>query len=132
MNSMEENNERKEELLEGTQEKKVEVVKVGRRIAEAGVIKVTSYEENMTSEGVLERITTVEFGQPDCDHIGVEIGGQCLCGLWWCRDCASKQGSCIVCGRLCCPTCGEATVLDKNRKYHKSCWSESVKRKILG
>lgn len=124
--------EPKEDLLEGTQEKKIEIVKVGDKIAETGVIKISSYEENMTAEGVLVRITTVEFGQPDCDHIGVEIGGQCLCGSWWCRECAARQGNCHVCGRLTCPTCGESTVLDRNKRYHKACFGKSLKRKILG
>ena len=118
--------------LAGTQERKVEVVRIGGRIAQTGVVKRTAYEENMTSEGVLERITTTEFGVPDCDHVGVEIGGQCLCGLWWCKDCAAKSGNCHVCGRLTCPTCGEGTILDKNKKYHKACFGESVKRKIFG
>jgi hypothetical protein len=118
--------------LAGTQERKVEVVRIGGRIAQTGVVKRTAYEENMTSEGVLERITTTEFGVPDCDHVGVEIGGQCLCGSWWCKDCAAKYGNCHVCGRLTCPTCGEATILDKSKKYHKACFGESVKRKIFG
>lgn len=122
----------KETPIAGTQERKVEIVRVGARIAESGVIKITSCEETMTAEGVLERITRIEFGRPDCEHIGVEIGGRCLCGLWWCRECAGKQGNCFVCGRLICPTCGEATVLDKAKKYHKRCWRESLRRKIRG
>lgn len=126
------NDDSKEKLLEGTQEKRIEIVKVGKKIAVAGIVKKTSYRENITCEGILEKITEIEFGQPHCDHVGVEIGGQCLCGLWWCRECASKQGNCFVCGRLVCPTCGEATVLDKNKKYHKACWTESVRRKMLG
>ncbi len=126
------NDDQNENLMEGTTERKIEIARVGRRIAETGVIKITSYEESMTAEGVLERITTVEFGQPDCDHIGVEVGGQCLCGLWWCRDCAARQGNCHVCGRLTCPTCGESTVLDRNKRYHKACLGESIRRKILG
>lgn len=125
-------NDDKEDLLEGTQERKVEVVRVGGRIEETGIIKATSYEEKITSEGVLERITTVSFGQPACDHVAVEIGGQCLCGLWWCRECSTRQGNCHVCGRLVCPTCGEATVLDKGKKYHKACFGESIRRKLFG
>ena len=121
----------KEDLQFGTNQRNVQIVRVGRRIAESGVVKIVSYEENITPEGVLERITTTEFGQPDCDHVGVEIGGQCLCGLWWCRDCAAKQGNCLVCGRICCPSCSDSTVLDRNKRYHRACWAESIKRKIF-
>jgi hypothetical protein len=118
--------------MTGSQEKKTETVRVGGRISETGVVKRTSYEENVTEEGTLERLTTVEFGQPDCDHVGVDIGGQCLCGLWWCRECAAKNGNCHVCGRLVCPVCGRETVMDKNKKYHKACFWKAVKRKLFG
>jgi hypothetical protein len=118
--------------LAGTQERKVEVVRVGGRIAQTGVVKRTSYEENMTPEGVLERITTTEFGEPDCHHVGVDIGGQCLCGLLWCKACAEKHGTCEVCGELLCPNCGETAFFDKSKKRHKACFWEAVRRKIFG
>ena len=125
-------NDEQENLLEGTQERKVEIVRVGGRIAETGGIKVASYEERMTSDGTLERISTTTFHSPDCNHIGVEIGGLCLCGLWWCRACAEKYGNCEICGQLVCPTCGTTKILDKKKKYHNACFWESVKRKLFG
>ncbi len=125
-------NDTNEDLLAGTQERKVETVRVGGRISETGVIKTTSYEENMTPEGILERKTTVLLCEPDCRHVGVDIGGQCLCGLWWCKDCAERHGTCEICGQLVCPTCGTTKILDKSKKYHRACFWESVKRKLFG
>jgi len=124
--------DRNEEVLLGTNQRKKEIVKVGRPITETGVIKVTSYEEKITPEGVLERITTVEFGQPDCGHVGREIGAQCpICQRWYCRECSEKYGICYVCGGLACPHCSDSTVLDKNKRYHRACWKESIRRKIF-
>lgn len=118
--------------LAGTQERKVEVVRVGRRIAETGIVKATSYEETMTPDGTLERITTTEFGVPDCNHVAVDIGGECLCNLWWCRDCSEKHGICDVCGKVTCPTCGTSKILDKEKKIHRACFWESLRRKLFG
>lgn len=114
----------------GTQERKVEEVRVGKKITETGVLKRTSYEENMTSEGVLERIHTTEFGEFDCQHVGVDIGGQCPCGRTLCRACAEKNGVCFVCGQILCSSCLRETVLDKSKRYHRQCFWESVKRKF--
>ena len=122
----------KEKPVFGTQERNVEIVSVGARIAETGILKTTRYDEVMAPDGVLEKIKRIEYGRPDCDHVGIDVGGECLCHLWWCRNCASQLGNCFVCGRLTCPTCGETTVLDKNKRYHRACWRESVKRRILG
>jgi hypothetical protein len=117
--------------IAGSNERKTEVVRVGRRIAETGVVKATSYEERITPDGTLERVTTTEFGVPDCHHVGVEIGGQCLCGLWWCKACSDLLGTCAVCGRLVCPSCGKAKILDKTKKYHRACFWRSVLMKIF-
>ena len=40
------NGDHKENLMGGTNQRKIEIARAGRRIAESGVIKITSYEEN--------------------------------------------------------------------------------------
>ena len=38
------NGDHKENLMGGTNQRKIEIARAGRRIAESGVIKITSYE----------------------------------------------------------------------------------------
>lgn len=114
-------------LIKGTQERRTEVLRIGSR-----VVKVAIYEEQIDEEGVLERKNVDERSQLDCGHMG-NVGGVCSeCNRYFCEECAKQYGTCFVCGALACPNCSESTVLDKNKRYHKSCWLESVKRKIFG
>ena len=129
---MKDDEKEKDDLLSGTSERKIDVLKVGDILSKAGTIKITSSEERITGEGILERVTNTAICVCNCGHLNSEVGGQCLCGLWWCRNCAEKFGNCIVCGKLCCPNDSDSTILDRNKRYHKACWLESVKRKIFG
>ncbi len=120
-------------ILGGTQERKIEIVRVGGKISETGILKTTVYEEKFNDEGAMERISNVTMGVADCGHVGIEAGGKCpVCGKWYCKECAARYGTCFVCGGVACPNCSESTVLDKNKRYHKACFKEAVKRKLLG
>jgi len=65
-----------EDIISGITERRIEVVRVGRRIAESGVIKTASYEESMTQEGVLERISTIELHRLDCEQVARDMEGR--------------------------------------------------------
>lgn len=121
--------ENEKDVLPGTQIRKIDITRIGKRIAESGIIRVSSFREVVGDDGVLERINEVEFGRPDCEHIGVEIGGPCLCGLWWCRECIKKEGygTCCVCGKIFCPSCGEIALKDAERQYHRECWPDFMR-----
>ena len=122
-----------EDVIEGTGERRIEIVRVGERVSATGTIKTSEQEDRFTKGGVLERISRVTIGLPDCNHVGIEIGGQCpVCHRYFCRACVERFGTCFVCGGVACPTCSVSTILDKEKRYHKACFGEAVLRKLLG
>ncbi len=122
-----------EDILEGTSERRIEIVRVGGRISDTRIIRTSEQQDRITGEGALERVSHVTIGLPDCNHVGIDIGGQCpVCQRWFCKECVSRYGTCFVCGGVACPTCSVSTILDKEKRYHKACFGEAVLRKLLG
>lgn len=122
-----ENRDVLEDGLDGTSERKIHVVKVGDRI-----VKTTISEEQITNEGVVVRKDLEEVTALDCGHLE-NVGGRCpVCMRFFCSGCVSRFGTCFVCGGVACPTCSQSTILDREKKYHKACWLESIRRKIFG
>lgn len=119
--------DKNENVIEGTTERKTEIVRVGNRI-----IKTSIYEEQINEEGVLERRNIEEKTPLDCGHVENPAGECPVCHRFFCQVCVSRHGTCFVCGGVACPTCSDSTVLDKDKKYHRTCFWESVRRKILG
>lgn len=121
------NDRNKKNFLEGTTERKIDIVRVGNR-----VVKTVVTEEHVDNEGVLVRKNIEEIVQADCGHVE-NVGGQCpVCQRYFCKACVERFGTCFVCGGIACPSCSESTVLEKNKKYHMVCWPESIRRKIFG
>jgi hypothetical protein len=117
----------RESFKGGTTERSVEITRIGQR-----VMSRTVQEEQMNQDGVLEKRKVEEITQLDCGHIGHAAGECPVCHRLFCQACVNQHGICFVCGGVACPNCSVSTVLDKNRRYHKVCWPESVKRKIFG
>lgn len=111
----------------GPSERNVARTRTGSRVTRTQVT-----EEGITPEGVMQKRQVDERPCMACGHLDAEAGGECLCGRVWCKKCVEKMGFCFVCGRLCCPSCGVRTVLDRNKWYHKACFREALKRKIFG